>query len=92
MPTNTFKNLTSSGIVIPGEGTLEGMYVNSTSSGILRLFNSPSAGTDTGKVIGGIMTPAAGYHYLGDIHATAGIYCGVQSGTINVTFHIRNID
>jgi len=36
--TNTPKRLTASGAVIPGEGVLEGMYVNSTDSSTMILL------------------------------------------------------
>lgn len=86
---NTYKNLTASGIVIPGEGVLEGMYVNSTTSGTLILYASPSSATNVGRIIStGTITPAAGYHYLGNIHSTAGVYAALGE-TINITFHIK---
>jgi len=86
---NTFVNLTASGIVIPGEGVLESMYVNNTSAGTMILYSSPSTTENLGTVIGTTdITPAAGFHYLGNIHSTPGIYCAI-GGTLDVTFHIK---
>lgn len=87
-----FVNLTSSSVVLAGEGILDGMYVNSTSSGVIHLHHSPSAAVDTGSVIAGAITPAIGYHQLGGLHATAGVYCEIASGSINVTFFTRESD
>lgn len=85
---NSYKNLTASGAVIPGEGVLESMFVNTTGSMIL--YASPSAAVNTGRIISAAtISPTAGYHYLGAIHATAGVYCSISGGnTLNVTFHI----
>lgn len=85
-----FINLTSSGVVIAGEGILEGFYVNSTSSGLVHIYHSPSGSTETTvKPIAGVMTPSAGYHCLNSLHATAGVYVGIPQGTIDVTFFVR---
>jgi len=83
-----FVNLTSSGAILGGEGVLAGMYVNSTSSGTVKLLQgdgSSYADSGDGKAIAGVITPAIGYHNLGNLHATPGIYCWC-SGTIDVTF------
>ncbi len=87
---NSYKNLSTSGVVIPGEGVLESMYVN-TAGGTMILYCSPSTAANVGKVISTAeITPAAGYHYLGSIHTTAGVYVVLGQGTaINVTFHIK---
>jgi hypothetical protein len=92
MSRNSFVNLTSTGAVIPtGGGILESMYVNSTSSGVIHLYHGTTS-ADIGKVIGGDITPAAGFHFLGNLDATAGVYCTKVSGTIDVTFHVRNAE
>jgi hypothetical protein len=84
-----FVNLTSSGAVITGEGVLTDMYVNSTSSGAFKLVHGDGTTyADTGNTRGGVITPAAGYHNLGNIHATAGIYLWGTAGTFDVTLHI----
>jgi len=88
---DSFVNLTSSGQVAVGGCVVDSMYVNSTSSGVIRLYNGLTA-VDTGAIIGGNITPAAGFHFLGNLDSTVGLYCSVVSGTIDVTFHIRNRD
>lgn len=88
-----FVNLTSSGVVLAGEGILEGFYVNSTTSGVVHIYHSPSGTSETTvKPIAGIITPAIGYHCLNNLHATVGVYVGIPSGTINVTFFTREVD
>ncbi len=86
---NSYINITGSGVVINGEGVLSSMYVNSTSSGAFKL-NSGITGADTGTPIGGTITPAAGFHFLGNILSTAGIYCNASAGSFDITFHIQN--
>lgn len=83
-------NLSASGQVITGECWLEGFYVNSTSSGTLKLWHG-TAGANTGEPISDTMTPAVGWHYLAGLHATAGIYAGIAN-TLNVSFHYRTAD
>ncbi len=84
-------NLTSSGAVFAGEGILSGMYVNSTSSGTVKLLHALNltgtayADEGDGKAIAGVITPAIGYHNLSNLHATVGVYAWM-SGTIDVTF------
>jgi len=90
MAVNRFINLSNSGQVAAGACILEGMYVNSTSSGTVKLYHGTS-GADTGTPMNGTITPAIGYHYLGSLDATAGVYASL-SNTINVTFHIRQED
>ena len=85
---NTFKNLTASGVVIPGEGVLQSMYVNSTSSGTMILYNNTSESNVANAIGLTDITPAAGFHYLGNIHCTAGIYCDIGGTSLDVTFHI----
>lgn len=89
---NRYLNLTSSGIVIPGEGVLAGFYVNSTSGGIIKFWSSPTTNTNLGGPISGYITPAIGYHNLGNLHSTAGVYMGKPTGTIDVTLHIKESD
>jgi len=85
MQENTFKNMTGSGQVFAGGGTLQGMYVNSTSSGTVKLWNSLTA---TGDVIFNTITPAIGYHNLGNVQATYGVYASIAN-TLDVTFFIK---
>ena len=87
---NSFINLSTSGAVLSGEGILEGMYVNSTSSGTVILFHGTSE-VNSGDPIAGKITPVIGYHYLGSLKTTAGVYASF-GGTLNATFHIRSED
>lgn len=86
--TSSYRNITQTGAVIPGEGVLKSMYVNTTGSMVL--YASPDAATNIGRIIStATISPAIGYHDLGNIHATAGVYCTVSTGnTLNITFHI----
>jgi len=86
---NSFVNLTGSGVIIAGAGVLSSMYVNSTSTGILKFYNNL---TGTGTVLGGQMTPAIGFHNLGNVKFSTGCYMQLVSGTIDVTLHIKNSD
>lgn len=83
MPANSYKNLTASGQIKAGFGRLVGMYVNSTSGGTVKLWNSLSA---TGDVMNNTITPAVGYHKLGNAAFTTGCYATL-GGTIDVTFY-----
>lgn len=87
----SFKNLTSSAQICAGRCVLEGMYVHSTSTGKIRLYHGTST-TIIGRNFGSYITPAVGYHYLGSLDATQGLYVGKPSGTIDVTFHIRETE
>ena len=86
MAVNTWVAMTSSVQVLAGKGTIEGLYVFTTSSGLLRLFHGTTA-TNTGKIITTAnWTPVAGWNYLGNIDCTAGLYVGLQAGSINGMF------
>jgi len=78
----TYTNLTASGQVLAGEGWVAGMYVNSTSSGTVKLYDYLTA---SGEVIFNTITPAVGYHSLGNVHCTIGCYAEVGA-TLDVTF------
>lgn len=73
-------NLTSSGAVSLGTGTLLGFYVNSTSSGTIVLKDGGSSGT----AISGTITPAIGWHRF-PAYFTSSCYATLAN-TINVTF------
>lgn len=83
----TYVNLTGSGLVIGGSGVLASMYVNSTSSGVIKFYD---ALTGTGTVSGGDITPAVGFHNLGNRKYSTGCYMQLVSGTIDVTLHVKN--
>ena len=53
-----YKNLTATGAVTTGPGSLLGFYVNSTSSGTIVFTDGGSGGT----VMSGTITPAIGFH------------------------------
>ncbi len=90
---NTPYNLTAStNAVRSGECWIEGMYVNSTSSGVIRLYNGASTAVELGSVLSGNITPAIGYHRLGNLHSTGGLSVQLVSGTINITLHIAESD
>ena len=74
-----------------GGAVLVGMYVNSTASGTIKVYNSGTGASDRGKRVGGTITPAIGYHNLGSIDGSAGFYV-VPTGNIDVTFHILSRD
>lgn len=82
MPTS-YVNLTASALVKSGNGRLVGMYVNSTSAGTIRFYDNTSA---AGTVINNVITPAIGYHPLGDCAFNTGLYATI-SGTLNVTLY-----
>jgi hypothetical protein len=76
-------NITASGQVKIIKGLIHGMYVNSTSSGTIKLWDSLSA---AGTVVNNTITPAIGYHNLGDARFNTGLYATI-TGTIDVTFY-----
>lgn len=83
MKGNKYANKTASALIKTGYGILKGMYVNSTSSGTIKIFD----GTDnSGAVIDNTITPAVGYHNLGGVAFTTGLYVTI-GGTLDVTLH-----
>ncbi len=78
-----YKNMTASGQVKTIRGILKGMYVNSTSSGTIKIYDSLSA---TGAVMNNTITPAVGYHSLGDAAFSIGCYVTI-GGTLDVTLY-----
>jgi hypothetical protein len=78
-----YRNLTASALVKTGFGVLKGMYVNSTSSGTIKFWDQTSAAT---PVINNTITPAVGYHSLGDADFTTGLYATI-GGTLDVTLY-----
>lgn len=73
-------NLTDTGDVTTVDADLIGFYVNSTSSGVIALRRGGSGGT----VLGGNVTPAAGFHRF-PVSCPGGIHLTKVSGTIDVT-------
>lgn len=78
---NQYVNLTASALVRTGQGKLVGMYVNSTTSGTIKLWDNTSA---AGTVINNTITPAIGFHNLGTVNFTVGLYATI-GGTLDVT-------
>ncbi len=76
-------NLTASALVKTGDGVLKGMYVNSTTAGTIKLWDQTSAAI---PVINNTITPAIGYHDLGSVAFTNGLYATI-GGTLDVTLH-----
>lgn len=83
MTDSTYRNLTASALVKTGYGTLKGMYVNSTTAGTIKFWDNTSAAT---TVINNTITPAVGYHNLGSVAFTTGLYATI-GGTLDVTLH-----
>lgn len=78
-------NLTASGQILSGPGTIKGFFVNSTTSGTVRISDNTSATT---PYLGGAITPAAGNFYQFPASVTTGGYVTI-TGTIDVTFFVR---
>lgn len=82
---NNYKNLTASAQLKAGYGEIVGFYVNSTTAGTIKIWDSLTA---TGTVINNTITPAVGYHNLGGVAFNTGCYITI-GGTIDVTFHYK---
>ena len=85
MEANKYRNLTASALVKTGSGVLCGMYVNSTSSGTIKFWDNTSAAT---TLINTTITPAVGYHDLGDANFSTGLYATI-GGTLDVTLYYQ---
>lgn len=81
-----YKNLTASGLVKTGSGRLVGMYVNSTNAGTIKFWDNTSGAT---TVINNTITPATGYHNLGDVAFTVGCYATIGGTALDVTLHYK---
>lgn len=77
----TYSLRTSDGLVYTGPCKLVGFYVNSTSSGVIKFGD---AVTST-NFINGDVTPAIGWHSMGDVYLATGLFFELVSGSINVT-------
>lgn len=76
-------NLTASGQILSVPGQITGFYVNSTGGGTVRISDALTATT---PYLGGLITPAVGYHPFPAELETGGYVTIV--GTIDVTFFI----
>lgn len=83
MNPTSYKNITASAAIKTGFGRIIGMYVNSTSAGTVKLWDNTAG---SGTVINNTMTPAVGYHNLGDAAFSTGLFATI-GGTIDVTFY-----
>lgn len=83
--TTNYTNKTSSALIKTGAGTLVGMYVNSTSAGTIKLWDNTAG---SGTVINNTITPAIGYHNLGNTAFTTGLYATI-GGTLDVTLYYK---
>ncbi len=83
MEANTYKNLTASGLIKTGAGTVKGVVINSHSSGTLKFWDNTSAAT---TVIFNTITLAAGERWIPLLDATytVGLYLTI-GGTADVT-------
>ena len=80
-----YKNITASGLIKTGFGRLKGMYVNSTTGGTIKFWDQTSAAV---PAINNTITPAIGYHNLGDVDFNTGLYATIAN-TLDVTLHIE---
>lgn len=78
-----YTRLTASSLVKTGAGVLRGMYVNSTSSGTIKLWDNTAG---SGTVMNNTITPAVGYHPLGHAAFNTGLYATI-GGTLDVTLY-----
>ncbi len=79
-----YKNITASSLIKSGDGVLRGMYVNSTNAGTIKFWDNTSGAT---TVINNTITPAIGYHNLGDVGFGTGLYATVGGTALDVTLH-----
>lgn len=79
---NTGTNISANTLIRTGQTVIRGIYVNSTSSGVLKIWDNTSA---AGTVKFNNFTPAVGWQNLGDVLCSTGLYVSVISGTIDCT-------
>lgn len=77
----SYTNLSASGLVRTGALQVKGVYVASTSSGTLKFWDNTSAAT---TVAVNTFTPAVGWHEMGDMGLTTGLYVTIAN-TIDCT-------
>lgn len=78
---NTYVNQSASATIKSGAGDLIGIYVNSTSSGNLKIYDNTAA---SGTVILNTFAPSAGWNPM-PFHFATGLTVQVASGTIDYT-------
>lgn len=74
-------NISDDGIISTSAGTLIGFYVNTTSSGVIQIYNGQST---AGTAISGQITPAIGWKDF-PAYCPDGCYIEKVSGSINLT-------
>ena len=87
---NTYKNLSASGSILLGTGTLSGMYVNSITAGAIMFYDSLT-GTSSATKITNVITPTVGYHNLGNVNCLIGCYASMH-GAMDYTTYTRFTD
>lgn len=79
----TYKNLSASGLIETGPGTLQGIVINSHSSGTLKFWDNTSAAT---TIIFNTITLAAGERWIPFFGAKFTVGCFLTiGGTADVT-------
>ena len=79
--------LTASGVLRAAPGTIKGFYVSSHTSGTVKIWDNPSAGS--GTVVVNTITLAAGPQWveLGGLFGSTGLYATI-GGTADITFAV----
>lgn len=85
-PSKPYNITASTNALKSGRGVLRGMYVNSTSAGTIKIYDSL---TQTGTVINNTITPAIGWHNLGSSEFNTGLSVTI-GGTLDVTLYLEN--
>ncbi len=77
-----YKNLTATALVKEGAGTLHGIFVATTSSGTIKIWDAMSA---TAPILVNTFTPTApGYYHMGQACFTRGLFITIAN-TIDCT-------
>jgi len=85
MDPSKYSNISASALAKTGYGNLRGMYVNSTTAGTIKFWDNTSA---AGTVINNTITPAVGYHNLGNVAFSTGLFATI-GGVLDVTLHFN---
>jgi hypothetical protein len=83
---NKYSNLSASGSVLAGAGTLSGMICNSVTTGAIDFIDNV-VGTAGTYIMKGFV-PTVGYHNLGNVNCILGCYASMH-GTMNYTVHTK---
>lgn len=81
--TTTSNISASTSAIRTGTGILRGMYVNSTSSGTIKIYDNTA---QSGTILNNTITPAIGWHNLGDAAFATGLSVTIGS-TLDVTLY-----